>query len=223
MTTEERIERIKGMIRDSNYVAAYTAIKESRLDELDRTELTGSMVAQIVDELSRCTKREDRERAVYLRTLLSWVFRDVPGLSALYREQLRLAHRSEGDFATGLYRNFRTMSDVAGGRKTIAEGFEETAENLRTGFEEAADNLRAGDPSESVKTFMNAAENTIKDGLEQFGRFFESLNQQTAGQREQHSERADDEATTSDTQDTQDTDGTPTEDEVQDVEFEEKE
>ncbi len=216
MTTEERIERIKSMIQDSNYVAAYTAIKESSLEKLDRTELTGTMVARIVDELSRCTKREDRERAVYLRTLLSWIFRDVPGLSTLYREQLRLAHRSEGDFATGLYRNFRTMSDVAGGRKTIAEGLEETAENLRTGFEEAADNLRAGDPSESVKSFMNAAENTIKDGLEQFGRFFETLNQQTAGQ----SERDDDEPTNSDTNGP---DGTATEDEVQDVEFEEKE
>lgn len=215
MTTEERIDRIQEMIRDNNYVAAYTTIKESRLDDIEKTELSGKLVARIVDELSRCTKREDREKAVYLRTILSWVFRDIPGLSTLYREQLRLAHRGEGDFATDLYRNFRNISDVAGGRKSVAEGFEETAENIRVGFEEATENLRSGDPTETVRTFMSAAETTIKDGLEQFGRLFESLNQPTQrpGDADQPTTDEGSKASDSDSENA----------EVQDVEFEEKE
>lgn len=214
MTTEERIDRIQEMIRDNNYVAAYTTIKESRLDDIEKAELSGKLVARVVDELSRCTKREDKEKAVYLRTILSWVFRDIPGLSTLYREQLRLAHRGEGDFATDLYRNFRNISDVAGGRKSVAEGFEETAENIRVGFEEATENLRSGDPTETVRTFMSAAETTIKDGLEQFGRLFESLNQppQRPGDADQ--------PTTDEGSQTSDSDSENAE--VQDVEFEEK-
>lgn len=209
MTTEERMKRIQDMISDGNYVAAYTAIKESHMDDLDRTELTGKLVARIVDELSRCTRREDRERAVYLRTLLSWIFRDVPGLSTLYREQLRLAHRAEGDLASGIYRNFRTISDVAGGRKSVAEGFEETAEQIRAGFEEAAENLRSGDPAESVRSI-------VKEGLEQFGRFFESMNQPP---------RRETSGTDTDDQSPGNGDDTArsTDEEVQDVEFEEKE
>lgn len=215
MTTEERIDRIQEMIRDNNFVAAYTTIKESRLDDIDKTELSGKLVARIVDELSRCTKREDREKAVYLRTILAWVFRDIPGLSTLYREQLRLAHRGEGDFATDLYRNFRNISDVAGGRKSVAEGFEETAENIRVGFEEATENLRSGDPTETVRTFMSTAETTIKDGLEQFGRLFESLNHPP--QRPGDADRP----TTDEGSKTSDSDSENAE--VQDVEFEEKE
>ncbi|MFP4509161.1 MAG: hypothetical protein ACLFNQ_03445 [Spirochaetaceae bacterium] len=215
MTTEERIERIHEMIRDNNYVAAYTTIRESRLDEVEKTELSGKLVTRIVDELSRCTKREDREKAVYLRTLLSWIFRDIPGLSTLYREQLRLAHRGEGDFATDLYRNFRNISDVAGGRKSVAEGFEETAENIRVGFEEAAENLRSGDPTETVRTFMTTAESTIKDGLEQFGRFFESLNQQAQQPRDSNRQSP------HESEQAPDTDSENAE--AQDVEFEEKE
>ena len=165
------------MIDEQNFVAAYMVVKQSGLSDLDRTEMAGQIVARIVDDLSRCTRREERERAIYLRSLLAWVFRDIPGLSSLYREQVRLVH-NRGDFATDMYQGLKNINDVASGRKGFGEGLEDTVSQVRQNLEDAAENFRSGDPSESVRSFMSAAETGLRDGLSQVGKFFEGLNEQ---------------------------------------------
>lgn len=186
------------MIDDQNYVAAYMTVKQSGLSDLDQTEYTGKIASTIVDELGRCSRREERERAIYLRSILAWIFRDVPGLSSLYREQIRLVH-SRGDFATDMYEGFKTINDVASGRKGFSEGMEDTVDKVRRSIEDAAENFRSGDPSEGVRNFVSAAEHGLRDGLNQMGRFFEGLNQQAAGRREEapgaHDSHNDDPAT----------------------------
>lgn len=176
-TSREQLkERVDQMIDDHNFVAAYMAVKQSGLSELDRTELAGLIVARIVDDLGRSTRRDERERAIYLRSLLAWIFRDIPGLSSLYREQVRLVH-NRGDLATDMYQGLKNINDVASGRKGFNEGLEDTVNQVRDNLEDAAESLRSGDASESVRKFMSAAETGLRDGLTQVGRFFESMNE----------------------------------------------
>lgn len=170
------------MIAERNYVAAYLAIKDSGLSDVERHEYTGTLVTKIVDELGECSRRNERERVTYLRSLLAWIFRDVPGLSSLYREQLRLAN-TKGDFASDVYQGFKSFNEIAGGRKGVAEGIEETVDQVRRNLEDAADNFRSGDTSESVRSFVSAAEAGIRDGLTQMGRLFEQLNQASPQRR----------------------------------------
>lgn len=170
------------MIDEQNFVAAYMAVKQSGLSDVDRTEMSGQIVARIVDDLSRCTRREERERAIYLRSLLAWIFRDIPGLSSLYREQVRLVH-NRGDLATDMYQGLKNINDVATGRKGVSEGLEDTVNQVRQNLEDAAENFRTGDTSESVRSFMSAAETGLRDGLTQIGKFFEGMNEQSAGAR----------------------------------------
>ena len=178
ISREHLKERVEQMIDEQNFVAAYMAVKQSGLEDLDRTEMAGQIVARIVDDLGQCTRREERERAIYLRSLLAWIFRDIPGLSSLYREQVRLVH-NRGDFATDMYQGFKNINDVASGRKGFSEGLEDTTNQIRQNLEDAAENFRSGDASESVRSFMTAAETGLRDGLAQMGRFFEGLNEQS--------------------------------------------
>lgn len=168
------------MVEERNYVGAYMAVKQSGLAEIDRSEITGKMVSAIVEELGRCTRRDERERAIYLRSLLAWIFRDFPGLSSLYREQVRIVH-NRGDFASDMYQGLKNINDVAGGRKGVSEGIEETVSQVRQNLEDAAENFRAGDTGESFRSFVSAAETGIRDGLTQMGQIFEGLNNDRAG------------------------------------------
>ncbi len=179
---EELKERMSNMIAERNYVAAYLAIKDSGLSDVERHEYTGTLVTKIVDELGDCSRRNERERVTYLRSLLAWIFRDVPGLSSLYREQLRLAN-TRGDLASDVYQGFKNFNEIASGRKGVSEGIEETVDQVRRNLEDAADNLRAGDAGESVRSFVSAAETGIRDGLTQMGRIFEQLNQASTQRR----------------------------------------
>ncbi len=195
-TSREQLkERVEQMIDDQNFVAAYMAVKQSGLPDLDRTEMAGQIVTRIVDDLSRCTRREERERAIYLRSLLAWIFRDIPGLSSLYREQVRLVH-NRGDLATDMYQGIKNINDVASGRKGVSEGLEDTVNQVRQNLEDAAENFRSGDASETVRSFMTAAETGLRDGLAQMGKFFEGLNEQsreserTAGSSERRQDSA---------------------------------
>ncbi len=174
--SEELFERVERMLGEHNYVAAYTVVKKAEIAEDDRTELSGKIVTRLVDELSRCTRKEDRERAVYLRSLLAWIFRDIPGLASMYREQVRIANQRD-DLAMDLYRGFKNFNDVASGRKSVSDGVQETMEGFQRNIDEAAERVRSGEADEVVRDFANMAEEGIKQGLSSLGKIFETLNQ----------------------------------------------
>lgn len=183
ISREELKNRVTKMVEKRNYVGAYMAVKQSALAELDRTEIVGEMASAIVDELSSVTRRQERERAIYLRSILAWIFRDFPGLSSLYREQVRLVH-NRGDIASDMYQGFKNINDVASGRKAVSEGIEETVDQVRQNLEDAAESFRAGDTSESFRSFVSAAETGIRDSLTQMGRLFEGLNSDRSANRD---------------------------------------
>lgn len=168
--------RVQRLIGERNYLGAQLYLKEVEMATDERNELYGTLAAAVVDELSR-TRREDRERIVYLRSVLAWILREIPGLGSVYREQLR-AVASGNDPLTGVTRGIRNLGDIASGRKSVGEGLAEAAEDARRSFEDAADQLREEGPPDQVGEFLSAAEKGIRGGLDQLGAFFRAMNEQ---------------------------------------------
>lgn len=163
------------LITDRNYLGAQLYLREAELETDERNELVGTLATAVVDELSR-TRRDDRERLVYLRSVLAWVLREVPGLGSLYREQLRSV-TGRSDLFSEVTRGFRNIGDVASGRKSMSEGFQDAADDARRTFEDASDRWRSGESTEPVNEFLSSAEKGLRQGLDQLGAFFRSLNE----------------------------------------------
>jgi hypothetical protein len=181
------------LITDRNYLGAQLFLKEAELEKDERDELMGMLATSVVDELSR-TRRDDRERLVYLRSILAWILREIPGLGSLYREQLRAA-TGGGDVLTEFTRGLRNFGDVASGRKSVGEGFSDAAEDARRNFEDAGERFRSGESGERVNEFFEAAEKGIRQGLDQLGAFFRAINEERPGEGEAASGGASEEPT----------------------------
>ncbi|AFG37797.1 hypothetical protein [Spirochaeta africana] len=155
-------KEIEDLLQQGSFLPAILALQEGSLDPAERQMLLGSAADRIVAELDGL-KREERERRIYLRSLLQMVFRQVPGLAAVYRDQVRAVHG--GDPVQTLYKNFKTWSDVASGHKSVRDGVDDTAESVRQGFEDAGESMRSGEFSENLKGFFDLAEQGFKAGL----------------------------------------------------------
>lgn len=162
-------DRFTRLIRDGNFLGAGMLLRQRSLTEEEPAERAGELAGAIVDELTRLDRREDRERILYLRSIMAWLFRDIPGLSALYREQLSAAEGAGTGPMADIYRNVRTFADVATGRKKFSEGAEETAENLRHSFEDAAESFSSGRAGQSFDEFARAVETGLGGNFSQFG------------------------------------------------------
>ncbi len=165
---------VSRLIGERNYLAAQLYLRDADVDAGERNELLGSLAGALVDELS-LTRREDRERIAYLRSVLAWVLREVPGLGSLYREQLRVISGG-GDVMSEISRGVQGLRDVLTGRKSVAEGFADTTEEVRRTLEEAGERLRDGESPEQMSEFLTSAERGLKDGLDQLAGFLRALN-----------------------------------------------
>lgn len=172
------------LITDKNYLGAQLYLKQAELETEERNELLGMLAASVVDELSR-TRREDRERIVYLRSVLAWILREIPGLGSLYREQLRGAVGG-ADLLSEMARGFRNFGDVASGRKSVGDGLNEAADDARRNFEDTAERFRSGESGDRVNEFISGAEKGIRQGLDQLGEFFRVMNEEREGGGSHH-------------------------------------
>ncbi len=181
--------RVSRLIEERNFLGAQLFLKEAEIGEDERSELLGVLATAVVDELSR-TRREDRERLAYLRSVLAWILREVPGLGGLYREQLREVSGSTDAFAD-LRRGLRSFGDMAAGRKSVSEGLSEASDEARRRFDDAAEQLRSGEPSEDVADFLSAAEKGIRGGLDQLSALFRAMNDEAETKTEGRSQGED--------------------------------
>ncbi len=194
------------LVRERNYIAAYQYIKMTRPPEPEFSEHAGALASSIIEELARTNKREEADRVVFLRSILAWVFRDIPGLSTLYREQLRGAG-SGGDPMSEVYRGVRNLNDMANGRKSVSEGIEDAFHQIRENVERVADQVRdryneysrgggthgaeeSGERPDPVNDLLRSAEKGITQGLKQVGEFFE--NARRAAEQERQTPRSED-------------------------------
>lgn len=193
-------------MRDRNYIAAYQYIKMTRPPEPEFSEHAGELASAIIAELGKTNKREEPDRVVFLRSILAWVFRDIPGLSTLYREQLR-GSGGIGDPMSEVYRGVRNLNDMAYGRKSVSEGIEDAFSQIRENVERVADQVRdryneysrgggarrpeeAGDRPDPVNDLLRSAEKGITQGLKQVGEFFE--NARRAAEQERNAAQSED-------------------------------
>jgi hypothetical protein len=147
--------KLQGYLEDKNYVAACLFLKNEGMPEDALYEITGEVARKVVDDLA---SEKNKEKILYLRSILGWLFKDVPGLATVYREQLRLASGGSGimrDFARG----FRDFADVTTGGAS----------------EEVADNLRPEVIQEKVKEFFSQTGVDIDDGIKKARDFFDTL------------------------------------------------
>ncbi|HUX14591.1 MAG TPA: hypothetical protein VMW87_16300 [Spirochaetia bacterium] len=183
------------LVSERNYIAAYQYIRMIRPAEPVYSEYAGTLVGAVIEELGRVNKREQPDRVVYLRSILAWIFRDIPGLSSLYREQLR-GTGGTGDPVSEVYRGVRNFNDMASGRKSFSEGFEDAFQQIRDNVERTAEQIRErysefskpsdggnrgrpegagnGGRPDVVNEFLRSAEKGITEGLKQVGEFFEN-------------------------------------------------
>ena len=162
------------LIADRNYLGARLFLKDAEVADDERDELMGLLATAVVDELSR-TRRDDRERIIYLRSVLAWILREIPGLGSFYREQLR-GIAGGNDFFSEVARGVRTFGDVASGRRSVGEGMNDVADDARRSFEDATERIRSGESSEQLGEFFTNAEKGLRQGLDQLGAFFRAMN-----------------------------------------------
>jgi hypothetical protein len=171
MNQEDVRTHIEELIAQKNYVAAFEHLRRSVDDEALKIDLTGAIANALVDELD-AARGKSPERLAYLRAQLAWVSREVPGLSGMYREQLRGQRLGLG-------------SEVWGALRDIAEGRpEEAIDRAKQGVEDLREELRSPDSTEKVENFFKQAEKNIRGGIEQAGSFFEDMVRRGASIRE---------------------------------------
>lgn len=174
---------IEDLLSEGNYISAYLRIKSGEFDRNSRNDLTGRLVLSLVDDLS-ATK--GKERVIYLRALLAWVFNDIPGLSAAYREQVRTASSGSTTPVEDLLKTFGALSSFASGRR---EGdVRDTFENIR---DQAEDASGSGEFESRLKDFVSHAGSGVEEGLKRASDFFDSLSKMNKKPDEQEDQPED--------------------------------
>ncbi|MEW5815810.1 MAG: hypothetical protein AB1798_10515 [Spirochaetota bacterium] len=157
---------IEALIDGGNYLAAYLKIKNLPEDDPKKDELAGRVVMKIVEDLGNAQKKDAEEKVFYLRSLLIWIFKDVPGLSLIYRDQLKSSRKSSQpvlDF-------FNTLKEI-GERplqpQDVAQKIEETVLNIKQNIDDAAQRLNNDEVREQVRDLFTLAETGVREGLKQ--------------------------------------------------------
>lgn len=179
MTEANPDAQLTRLLSEKNFVGAHLYIRRADVDVAEREELIGRLAASIVDELSQ-TRRENRERLVYLRGVLAWVLREVPGLAPLYREQLQLS-MGRTDLFGELAKGVRNLGDVAAGRKSFQEGVQEASDGFRRNAEDAGERMRSDPNGARMTEFFSSAERGIREGLDQFSEMLRGMNERNEG------------------------------------------
>ena len=178
MNSDHVSQLIKDYLSEKNYVAACLSLKNIEIDDMDKYEVTGEVAKCVVADLA---SEKNREKVLYLRSVLIWLFKDVPGLASVYREQLRLASNAANpvrDFVRGV----QTFSDMATGGKSA--DIEETVDDI-------AENLRPEAIQEKVKDFFSQAGVDIDEGIKKATDFFDSLSGRPKREEERPTDDAD--------------------------------
>ena len=167
MDKEDIMYKLQGYLEDKNYVAACLYVKNEEIPDDTKYEITGEVATRVIDDLA---VEKNKEKILYLRSIMVWLLKDVPGLAAAYREQLRLASGSQRimrDFLNGV----RTFADVTTGG---------VSESVHDKAEEVAENLNPDAIQEKVKDFFSQAGVNLDDGIKKAQDFFDNL----AGRRQ---------------------------------------
>lgn len=160
--------RIDAMIGEKNYIGAYALAREQ---EGYKQEYAGIIAQAVITELSSLPARGNRERVYYLRSILLWIFRDFPGLSAMYRAQLR-----EGMFSDSSPDVLKMLLNIASAStRTVPRSADEAAEGVKETFDGVMDDIKSGRADEKMRGFMEAAGEGLAAGIRGMSDFLDAL------------------------------------------------
>lgn len=162
MDYDDVMFKLRGYLEDQNYVAACLFIKKEEVPADARDEISGEVAKRVVDSLAT---EKNKEKITYLRSILVWLFKDIPGLASVYREQIRLS-TDYPNMMRDFMRGVRTFADVATGGES---------ESLGEKIDEAAESLKPDAVQEKVKDFFSDAGIDIDDGMKKARDFFDSF------------------------------------------------
>ena len=164
-------EKFLKYLDEENYIAAYSNLRESGLNKMDRNELAGLYVKDILEKMDALPVRGASEKKAALRSFLLWVFRDYPGLANLYKGQLR-GHLSDR-------KNFISfigdMKDPDTAKERIGEEVNNFFDGVKQNLDDSADDIKNGRAQDKVKDFIDQAESNVKEGLKNIADIFDSV------------------------------------------------
>jgi hypothetical protein len=150
------------MMKNKNYLGAYEALKGFDIPKSERSAYAGEILQATIEDLAISAKHS-KEKTIYLRSVVTYISREFPGLANVYREQLRFAFGKD-DLFTEIFKGAKNVSDVATGKKTFEEGVDQAKDDLQSGFESMF--------GTSVDSLTKDAEKFISQGLEQLSSLF---------------------------------------------------
>ncbi len=171
MNREEELDHIRDMINNGNYLGAGRRILNLHEGEPERDDLLGEMAMAAVDELNNLSPRSNGEKIYYLRSVLAWIFREVPGLSFLYRDQLKYSNpgiESVFDF-------FKKRTHFPSSPEDAVETVKETVENIKQTVDDASEKISKEDIRKTTDDILQQAEKGIKDGVNMVSDFLKSM------------------------------------------------
>jgi hypothetical protein len=160
-------ERFETLVRDGNYLGAWSLLKAARLDRTEESIRVGFLANSLVSAITAARVQENREDQAFKRSMLAYILKDWPGLASLYREQTRQS--MPAFLPDNLQDLWQEFSDVLGGRKTLDESF-------RQRMEEAGQKAREfGVETDTLRDFARDAEREIRRGVEEVGDFLKNI------------------------------------------------
>ncbi len=163
------------LLEERNVVAALRYLQRTDLSSTQRDRELGRLVNMTLAETAVAAERGERDRAVFWRALLSWVLREAPPLSSLYREQLRVEFAAFGHVQDA-------MGSMFGQR--AGDRVERAVTEARSRFEDAARAFDSGDTEAALRTVFEQVEHGLREGLREFQNAFAGeSNRESGGHR----------------------------------------
>jgi hypothetical protein len=164
------MKTVEELIEDKNYLGAYSSLKS--LDEDEEKVMAGLLVSALIKDLDKARKEKRVEELHVLRSLILWIFRDYPGLSGIYRLQLR------GENKADLFKIFEDLGEFA---KKAASGVdmentvEDVVENVKQKAQDLNEDIQSGEAGKKVEDFMQKASETVQEGIRHVDEVFKTM------------------------------------------------
>jgi hypothetical protein len=178
MMAELNLSTFKRLVSEKNFLAAYMLVKESTMQREESLEHTGNLVKAIIDEMAERGARGDKN--VFYRSLLLFIFEDIPAFGRIYARQLRLLEESKSSF--DVLKNIRAIIDASNDKEELKAKIEETLSGIKEKIEDTTQDIRDGTAQQKMEDFFYVAGEGIKEGLRQFASFMKSMTPSTGGE-----------------------------------------
>ena len=171
MDEKDRFARIEELLDAGNYLAACLYIKDEKLNADNRHDLTGMIAMRILDDLAT---QKNREKITFLRSLLVWLFREIPGLSFVYREQLRYSTGASSPIGD-VFRGLQWLGKSFSAGTPAGENSREKMDDVKQNVDDVIEGATGKSVQDHMNDFFSNPGGNVEDGLRKAAEFFSNL------------------------------------------------